>query len=140
MPHRSTKHGVTIIELLVALAVLAILLAILIPALASVRASARNAQCLSNLRAIGVAVSLYHHDNDLLPDVGVNPAWDENPSGTVLAHTIASYMDTAPPEAGSDAYPGEPWSVAGPWACPSDTGTPSSTAQLGPAWETYGTS
>jgi prepilin-type N-terminal cleavage/methylation domain-containing protein/prepilin-type processing-associated H-X9-DG protein len=55
--------GFTLLELLTVIAIIGILAAILIPVVGSVRKSARNATCLSNLRQLGVAFYLYVGDN-----------------------------------------------------------------------------
>ena len=59
----------TLIELLVVIAIIAVLAAILFPVFAQAREKARQAACQSNLRQIGLALSMYEQDNDsLLPD------------------------------------------------------------------------
>jgi prepilin-type N-terminal cleavage/methylation domain-containing protein/prepilin-type processing-associated H-X9-DG protein len=54
----------TLIELLAVVAIIALLAAILFPVFSKARDQARKATCLSNLRQIGVAVSLYSSDCD----------------------------------------------------------------------------
>jgi prepilin-type N-terminal cleavage/methylation domain-containing protein/prepilin-type processing-associated H-X9-DG protein len=59
----------TLIELLVVIAIVALLAAILFPAFARTREKGRQAACMSNLRQIGLALSLYVTDYDeLFPD------------------------------------------------------------------------
>ena len=52
---RKNSNAFTLIELLVVISIIALLIAILLPALGSARKSARNAQCLANVRSIGQA-------------------------------------------------------------------------------------
>ena len=54
----------TLIELLVVIAIIAILTGILFPVFAQARESARQTQCASNMRQIGLAMRMYITDND----------------------------------------------------------------------------
>lgn len=66
-PRARIRRGFTLIELLTVIAILGVLMAILFPAISSVRASANNTKCQSNLRQIWLATSLYVGDNRTYP-------------------------------------------------------------------------
>lgn len=60
----SGRRGFTLIELLVVIAIIAILAAILFPVFARAREAGRKAQCQSNMKQIGIAISMYAQDYD----------------------------------------------------------------------------
>jgi len=66
---KSGRRGAfTLVELLVVIGIIALLIAILLPSLARARESAKNAQCLSNLRQLGTVYQFYANDyKDQIP-------------------------------------------------------------------------
>ena len=53
------RRGFTLIELLVVIAIIAVLIALLLPAVQAAREAARRAQCVNNLKQIGLANANY---------------------------------------------------------------------------------
>jgi prepilin-type N-terminal cleavage/methylation domain-containing protein/prepilin-type processing-associated H-X9-DG protein len=57
----------TLIELLVVIAIIAVLIALLLPAVQAAREAARRAQCVNNLKQLGLAAANYVSSNEAMP-------------------------------------------------------------------------
>ena len=75
------RRGFTLIELLVVIAIIAVLIALLLPAVQAAREAARRAQCVNNLKQIGLAMHNYVSSNAMLPQVTVDPLTNGNTDG-----------------------------------------------------------
>lgn len=90
---RSRPKGFSLVELLVVGAVVSILLAVAVPAFKDVKESAHRTECLSNLRQIGAASTLYlsDHANVFPPAVDYTP-W----RGGAFPGGVANLVDRSP--------------------------------------------
>ncbi|MEI7832200.1 MAG: prepilin-type N-terminal cleavage/methylation domain-containing protein [bacterium] len=57
------KRGFTLIELLVVIAIIAVLAAILFPVFGKAKAKAQQTSCMSNLKQMALAMTMYNNDN-----------------------------------------------------------------------------
>lgn len=84
------QRGFTLIELLVVIAIIAILAAILFPVFAQAREQARSTACLSNLKQLGTAITIYRGDWD---SRGPFTGWPPSFSGKFNVHSPNSVYD-----------------------------------------------
>jgi prepilin-type N-terminal cleavage/methylation domain-containing protein/prepilin-type processing-associated H-X9-DG protein len=73
-----SRHGFTLIELLVVIAIIAVLIALLLPAVQAAREAARRAQCVNNLKQLGLASMNYESSNGSLPPSAVDASLTTN--------------------------------------------------------------
>ncbi|QDV91182.1 hypothetical protein RAS2_22720 [Phycisphaerae bacterium RAS2] len=72
-PCRTARAAFTLLELLVAIAIIATLLALLLPALGSARSEGTKVKCLAHLRELGIALSMYSNDDTSGMTIPVHP-------------------------------------------------------------------
>ncbi|MFO0953920.1 MAG: DUF1559 domain-containing protein [Isosphaeraceae bacterium] len=87
---RKARLGFTLIELLVVIAIIAVLIALLLPAVQSAREAARRAQCVNNLKQLGLAQHNYHDTYGSFSPGGKSCCW-----GTWLLFTLPYVEQTA---------------------------------------------
>ena len=88
------RRGFTLIELLVVIAIIAVLIALLLPAVQAAREAARRAQCINNLKQIGLSMHNYESTHGAFP-----PGAKQATLGTwyhfVLPYVEASQLQNA---------------------------------------------
>lgn len=114
------RRAFSLVELLVVIAILAILVGILFPVFARARASAKQSTCLSNLKQIGAAMTLYMADYDDMFPAAVDASdrfapgiWSDFPEFQARIPSMPLMHEALQPYAKSAAI----------FRCPSDQGT-----------------
>jgi len=94
----SRRRGVTLVELLVVVAILAAVMGLLLPAVQSARESGRRSSCSNNLRQIAIAAANHESARGRFPVGAESRQWDERPDfphqffrWSVLAHLAPYY-------------------------------------------------
>lgn len=87
-----SRRGLTLVEILVVVAIVAGLIALLLPAVQAARESARRVACGSNLRQIGLAVLAHHDARRLLPTTVVSGTVSERDDFDPRSGTSHSWL------------------------------------------------
>lgn len=81
------RPGFTLMELLTVIAILTLLMALLLPSLVSAQRAAQRSTCVSNIRQLAFALTLYTDDDD-----GLLPRWNNGAAGGTWDLAIAPYV------------------------------------------------
>ena len=93
-PSPITRRGFTLIEVLVAIAIIAVLIGLLLPAVQKVRAAAARMQSGNNLKQLGLAVQNFNGTNNSVPPMfGTVPQGGANLGGGSIFYHLLPYLE-----------------------------------------------
>jgi prepilin-type N-terminal cleavage/methylation domain-containing protein/prepilin-type processing-associated H-X9-DG protein len=111
-------RGFTLVELLIVISIMALLASILLPSLSKAREMAKSSSCLSNLRNVGLSISMYAADQKYYPTSYSYIDGDSSAGGYLhwtATLTPSEYESPVTPVSGISKYP----KTANQFVCPS---------------------
>ncbi len=90
---RLIRRGVTLVELLVVIGLIAILVSLLAPAVQQAREGARRTECRNKLRQIGIAMHNYVDAHRVFPLNYGNGPYDDTNTGASWLQMVLHYLD-----------------------------------------------
>ena len=91
----SNRSGFTLLELLVAIALIGILIGMFLPVTRQVREPARRSQCQNNIRHLALATMAYESAHGSLPPAMGMPDWHDGTNGPD-AHRLSGFIHLLP--------------------------------------------
>jgi prepilin-type N-terminal cleavage/methylation domain-containing protein/prepilin-type processing-associated H-X9-DG protein len=128
------RRGFTLIELLVVIAIIAVLIALLLPAVQAAREAARRAQCINNMKQLGLALFNYESANGCFP-AGAMTYMEPNGADGCFNRTYSVFSPILPFMEKSAMYNAINFSLAagghsGPYGSSVDSGAVNRTAMI----------
>jgi len=90
---RRNHYGLTLIELLLVIAIVALLVALLLPVIQSARYAARDRVCISNMRQLVAALNMYRDDNGEYPPNRITPVVPYVKNDEIFRCPVESYVN-----------------------------------------------